>query len=505
MPALSPEAIAPRAATPPEILLPIELLLAALEARAIRYCHWKGNASIGKVLAGEKDLDLLLDARSNVAVAAVLAEVGFRRIVDPPGRGFPGVEHYLALDYRRGRFAHLHLHWQMIPTKGNHACVRLPWEEIALSTRVKDARHEIYIPAPELELLVFLVRGALRVRAKHLAAERIGRPFMDAGSRAELRWLAARTTSEALYHRAVGLLGERAASDAAAMMNTVPSAARLRAFRARMTQRGVRANSLGDRAKTLLRRDGGMKRTLPAGGRVVAFLGSDGAGKSTVVRAIADWLGSELDVRVVYLGSGDGPASLLRRSLRAFDRLRRTMTMRGKEPASGEAPTVGRTGGGGYVAGVEPGMRALWKIASKLALAREKRDKLATAWRARTRGAVVICDRYPQTQQPGFNDGPLLTPWLAHPSQLLRSAARRELSVYRAAAELAPDLVIKLTVSPGVAASRKDDMSYAQLRTRGAAVRALSFPAATQVVEIDADRPLEAVLDAARRAVWECL
>lgn len=502
--------VAPFRPTPAtRTLRPIELLLRDLRSRSVRYCHWKGNSNLGKALSGEKDLDLLVDTADATDVVAALAAAGFRRAVEPAGAGFPGVEHHLARAEPEGMLAHLHLHWQLIPTKGNPTLVRLPWEQVVLSTRVQHELYDVDVPAPEMELLLFLVRAALRVRTKHLLAERAGRSFLDADALGELQWLAARTTPEALGARASALIGERAAATVAELMRGAPSAKSLRALRSQMLPPASLYQGTGRREtmRSLVRGRKAAKRTLSTGGRVIAFLGSDGAGKSTVVAAVTAWLGAELDVRRIYLGSGDGATSLLRRSLRTFDSVRRSL-MGGRAgrrgPAAEEMPSS-YLSGSSYVAGVDFGPRALWKTASKLALAREKRGRLKDAWRARTHGAVVICDRYPQTQQLGFNDGPLLSPWLAHRSRFLRSAARRELAVYRDAAALAPDLVVKLLVSPEVAASRKDDMSLDMLRARAAAIRALSFPDATRVVEIDADQPLELVLAATRRAIWEAL
>lgn len=490
-------------------LRPIERVLDELETQGVRYCHWKGNARLEAALSGERDLDLLVDATATGTVTEALARIGFRRLVDAPGHGVPGVEHYLALAEPRGVLVHLHLHWQLVPTKGNHRWHHLPWEELVLSTRVRHESLGVFVPRADVELLIFLVCAALRVRAKHLVAETLGRPFMDAASIAELKWLSTRATSDALFSRAASLVGERAAGAAVTLMTGPLSARALRGFRACMEPPATqyRANTSAQTIRRMLAASDRAKRTLPSGGRVVVFLGSDGAGKSTVVRAISSWLGGEIEVQPTYFGSGDGAMSLPRRSLRTFDRVRRFVTRRRPRTASLAAQplTAAYSNGSSYVAGVTPGARAFWKIASKLALAAEKRDRLANASRSRTRGAVIICDRYPQTQQPGFNDGPMLTPWLEHPSRILRSAAQRELAVYRAAAAMPPDLVIKLVVSPETAAARKEDMSIDLLRARGAAVGALRFLPPTRVVEIDADQPLEQVIRAARCAIWEAL
>ena len=52
-------------------------------------------------------------------------------------------------------------------------------------------------------------------------------------------------------------------------------------------------------------------RRAPGGGIVVAVLGVDGSGKSTLVRSLNQWLGQEVDVLPIYFGTGDGRPSLL--------------------------------------------------------------------------------------------------------------------------------------------------------------------------------------------------
>jgi hypothetical protein len=149
--------------------------------------------------------------------------------------------------------------------------------------------------------------------------------------------------------------------------------------------------------------------------------------------------------------------------------------------------------------------RSTWRCWWALALAREKLGRLAEARRARNLGMVALCDRYPQCQYTGFNDGPQLGPWLEHPSPLLRAAATWELAAYRSAERSPPDLVVKLHVTPAVAAQRKEDISHDDITRRVAATRGLQFPPEVQVVDIDATQPLEEVLLKVKRAIWEAL
>jgi hypothetical protein len=45
------------------------------------------------------------------------------------------------------------------------------------------------------------------------------------------------------------------------------------------------------------------RKTPVGGGLSIAFIGSDGSGKSTVVREVAAWLSWRLDVRTAYMGT----------------------------------------------------------------------------------------------------------------------------------------------------------------------------------------------------------
>ena len=49
---------------------------------------------------------------------------------------------------------------------------------------------------------------------------------------------------------------------------------------------------------------------------MVAFVGCDGSGKSTMVGETRKFLAPKLDVYPMYLGSGDGSSSLLRKPMK---------------------------------------------------------------------------------------------------------------------------------------------------------------------------------------------
>ena len=227
-------------------------------------------------------------------------------------------------------------------------------------------------------------------------------------------------------------------------------------------------------------------------GLVVAVVGADGSGKSTLSRALAHAFARRPDAVHVYFGSGDGPSSRLRWPLRQARRV--VLGRKGASPARQGAkarhPTAFRTG------------RAAWA----LALAQEKRAKLRGVARARARGAMVVCDRYPQAQFPGTNDGPLLHGWATSRSRVKRALAAWEARPYELADRTPPDLVLRLQVDQTTAGERRPGHGQDYLSTRLRVVEQLAFPGATfGVVELDATRPYATVLATARKAVEGCL
>jgi thymidylate kinase len=221
---------------------------------------------------------------------------------------------------------------------------------------------------------------------------------------------------------------------------------------------------------------------------VIALVGCEGAGKATVRAEMRAWLGWKLDDTSIYFGSGDGPASALRMPLKWVRGLQKRL--RPPQPPEQRSRVL------------KPrrltATRALWA----LVLAREKAGRLRAAERARQRGLVVVCDRFPQSQVRGFNDGPLLTPWLESPAAWRRRCARWELGIYQSASRLAPDLALKLDLSPEVAVQRKPDMALEECARRRAAVAELDWGPRCQHQVVDAEQPLEQVLLEVKRAIW---
>jgi len=486
-----------------------ERLFSALNQEGVRYCNFKSSAQVAAGLGGSTDLDLLCDARQMELIAVLLARHGFKRFPAHPSRAYPGVEDFFATDERTGRLLHLHLHYRLIVGERFFKNYRLPWEHEFLVRRVLDESTGVFVADPGLEWLLLVCRSALKIRWRDRLIARVASGRGESGAlRSEHSWLAARVDPVAPKEHASQLLGARAGDLVGLAIAEDLAFSRLKRLRRELLGspkvfRGYRpmpalrlrwARELrwmvGSVNRRYLHRPFPYSRSGPGGGTVIAVIGSDGAGKSSVSQMLYSWLVGKVDVIPIYFGSGQGHSSILRWPLKVALEL-----TRGRSRSTRMDPEERRTRDIGLA-------RAVWA----LALAREKRSKLRMVVRARERGFIVICDRYPQTQADGVNDGPLLWTWRESTARLKRALARWEDGIYNLAATVPPDVVVRLLVTQETAAARRPGDDPRELAFRTQLVMNLRFDnAAYGVIDIDAEDDLDAVVLEVKRRLWPAI
>ena len=493
-------------------------LFRGFDEAGVVYCHFKSNEHLVAGLAGLTDLDVLVERRHAAAVQAVLVAAGFKRFESRLASSYPGLEDYLGFDADTERLIHLHMHYVLAVGEPHLKSFQLRFGDALLSTRVLDADTGVYVSDPNLEMELLLVRCALKLRWRDQILAFFGRPYLRGSLLREFRWLMQRIDRDRVLESTERTLGPEASAEVKLLLADVPTIGGLRrlrssampalAFERTYGRAGAFLLHLAREAawwfsavnRRLLRLPVAARRRNPTGGLIVAFLGPDGSGKSTLAREIRDWLGWKLDVYPTYFGSGSGTASALRWPLKLalglYRRLRPRPSLEAAARADGGASPSGPAAGGGIAK-----LRWVWA----LVLAREKRSKMRSVVKARNRGMAVVCDRYPQVQVMGFNDGPLLAGWLDSAWSWRRWISRWELEVYRSAARNAPDLAIKLKVSPDVACRRKPEVTAAEVSRRLGALARIEYGERCDHLVLDADRPLEQVLADVKRAIWERL
>jgi thymidylate kinase len=218
---------------------------------------------------------------------------------------------------------------------------------------------------------------------------------------------------------------------------------------------------------------------------LIAIIGSDGSGKSTVADHILEWVGRYGPAGRAHLGkqSGNVGRAIGQMPLvgAAMDRLiRRKADDVNDRLKEDKQPTL---------------LPAL--VISAFTLRRKRRFKRMLAMRKQ--GLIVITDRYPQVAVPGAYDGPGF-PDSQGGSRLVLGLARREQAMFQWMASYRPDLVLRLNVDVDTAFARKPDHRRDALARKIAVTPHLTYGGAP-IVDIDANQPLERVFKDAEAAV----
>ncbi|HEX7782398.1 MAG TPA: nucleoside triphosphate hydrolase [Sphingobium sp.] len=220
---------------------------------------------------------------------------------------------------------------------------------------------------------------------------------------------------------------------------------------------------------------------------LIAVVGCDGSGKSTLSADLLAWLRQSREVDTVYLGLRSGVMGNRIKSWpligRAFERqlskkAGQARNKDGKIPGAATAFVI-------YMFSVKR-MRAFRRM---LAL--------------RKRGVTIVTDRYPQVEVPGFYDGPGLSAARAE-GWLVSRLARRERAMYETMISHVPDLVIRLNVDVDTAFARKPDHKRASLEAKVAVTPYLKFNGA-KIVDLCSTDPYPTVLEQAKAAVTDAL
>jgi thymidylate kinase len=234
--------------------------------------------------------------------------------------------------------------------------------------------------------------------------------------------------------------------------------------------------------------------SLPGGGLMIALVGVDGAGKSTLSAEIKQWLGWKVDLFFYYQGSKH-PSIWTDWSYILF-----RMARRGHRELStllGESNFIPK-----WIASVRQSLLALHYLF--VGRDRYKRYRLAKAQAAN--GSVVIFDRFPLVAPL---DGPeihlieggclnIVSKFLSH----------IEIGLYQKYEPV--DLLLVLNVSLDTSLQRKPDHPRETILAKNAVLNQVKAnlteePNQWNWVLIDAEKPLDEVLLDVKRTVWAAL
>ena len=487
----------------------IRKLIEALNTSGLRYCHWKSNLSLAEALSGQTDVDLLIHRNDASPFRTLLSQLCFRPAVNMDGESFPSLEHYFALDEESGVLVHVHAYYRVITGESLSKNYRFPVEEMLLqNTRAEDS---VRVPTKSAELVVFtlrimlkhtsLVELALLLRdwehVKQEGAWLLENNPMDETLKLIEDWLPAIDTG--LFSKCVAAL-----KSPVPLLRRIILGLQLRSQLSIYARRSpIRAWLSGFQKFSIMlfrRLTRPQKGLIPSsGGAVIAFVGPEATGKSTLLAEMRHWLGEHFAVDQIHVGKPKSTVlsilpNLLVPALRFVlptYRSSRVETQYASKERSEHSQSV----------------YPLLFAARSVLLAYDRRALLARAFAQAANGSIVLCDRYPSSSS-GAPDSPQRSHYpVPQGRDPLRSQlARIEQRLYREIPS--PDLVIFLSVPVEVAILRNKTRGKEEpedyVRLRHAQSSSLEFEK-TSVCRIDTNQPLDQTVLEVKKAIWNAL
>jgi thymidylate kinase len=459
-------------------------LLAGLQQENIRFAHWKGNTHLLASLAGQGDMDILVHPDDRLLYEMILKKRAYKKLNSRPWNAYPHMEDWLGFDHATGTLLHVHTHYDLVNgiTPGKY--LQLPWLELFFRHLRIDKQTGWPIPVPELEALILLIRIETNRLHKN--------PVLPAGKQHELRVL----LSQVQPHKFRDLcrefelnVPENFDSEINRILKegNVPAILHLSSFY---------SNQVDNCVKTKWRLDGlhaiyyklflkkcrqigrfagplQLKKTISSGGKMIALAGSDGSGKSTLCNELVKWLTFKVDTHYFYFGKQP--------FIKSYDQKQFSTTS--------------------FLFSNTIISRYFRKLAGSfyyLQLINKKINMLRTAKTLIKKNSVVICDRFPQKNVPGFFDGPKLQ------SKKCGWLRRLEIKKFNRFTYAGANIVFRLNISPEEAARRKPDHTLEMIEHKCAHLSHLTY-GYSKVIDIDAENTIDQVLLDIKRKIWEHL
>lgn len=472
-----------------------ELFTAWNEAGLV-YCHWKSNEHLLSGLNGETDLDVLLSQDNKDEGENLLRRLDFMQCKSQRGSRYPDVDDWIGFDKSRGSLIHLHLHYSLVTGHKGMKEYSLPWNDLALRTRMLNKDYGVYTMEPNLEMVTLYTRIGLKADFLSLFRCKIGKFIFSNDTQREIDWLKKKID----YGKVRQILETYYKDEAGAILDIMKKEIidahdylKLRKVAERVFNKSSRVRYFR-RIKELfcflyifginkkLRGTGShITKKVPMSGRglSIVFLGQDGAGKTTVTNELKKWWNWKLDVRYVYMGSGE---NYLSRKKALLDKIPNNGFLRPLKAVIGVIDIKDR---------VKRSFKNV-KISEKYI----------------SKGGVVIFDRFPQKDYPGICDGPKIRRIVESRfgkgkiSGLFYPIAKKEEEYINKIINYNPDIVFKLLLSPEESIRRKPKECLESVRTKHDIVKSMRFDS-SDVYTIDATMPFEEELIMIKNIIWQ--
>ncbi len=494
----------------------VQQLIAEIEKDKIVYCHWKSNSRLKGVFSGDEDIDLFVRRDNAVAFQNVMAQLGFKLATQHFMNEQKAIYHYYGLDEETCKIVHVHVYYQIVTGGTVLKNYRFPVEQILLEG--ENTFQGLKIPEKPAELALLVIRKiiecgsiielffvkremlAIQEELDWLLQDKAGdnegiiddvmaklKTFLPSVDRTlferSLRALRINASAYVLWHRGVvmrkALRAYRINSSCTTMLLTL----------VRFTWMVIERIILNKRSRGFV-----------SGGSIIAIVGPEATGKSTILEKIRGWLGKEFAVLTFHTGKPPStfmtffPNVFMPILRKKYSKFRTCNIEANIQNDSNESLSKKRL--------------TVYAVRS-LMIAFDRRALLKRIYRKASRGCIVICDRYPTPNFGAMDSAQLdLSSKSIRESRILLALAKIERRMYQQMP--LPDLVIQLTLPVDVAVRRNvvrnkveiEDEDYVRRRHLQSKLQnySLSF-----VKKVDTNKDLKVTMPIIKKAIWKQL
>lgn len=478
----------------------VQKLCNKLRAEGISYCHWKSNWKLNRWLAGAGDLDILVAEEDGERFSFAAIGLGFVQAYNPGHDEGPKIVHFYGWDHEAEKFVHLHVYRRLLVGHDLTNNYHLPIEHMLLASA--NATGLIPIPPAELELIVFVVRKVLgswnaetiirKASGRSSDAEKIAAEldFLESNTnRARVHELLPRVFPQVnveLFERCLESLRLNSlAKSLKRARRDLEIALAAHARRGRHTDSALKVQRLATNLFTerVLRRS--RRKHSINGGVLIAFVGGDGSGKTTAVKAIKKWLGEVFEVKAFHFGKPRRSAITIAFVIALRTRALAKGLWRKQFSLKPEQPELW-----------QPGYLRMFRW---VCAAHDRHRVYVKARRFTRSGGIAITDRYvlPQIQ---LMDGPNIAHAVGEKTNwLVKALQKAESKPYEKIKQ--PDLLLVLRVNPEIAVQRKTDEREQHVRPRSQEIWETDWTG-TPARVVDAGQSPAEVLNELRAQVW---